>query len=164
MFANILKMLGENKLVQLLLALVIAYVVVMYIVPMFQKSEGLENTEEPKMEEPAPEISLAAEPAPKEEVVPAADKTQLMAEELLPKYDEANDFAKQNPVSELLKEQNFLISGYHVGVNTVMQSNKIPYHDIRSAPPIPKESVGPFLQSSYEVPAGAGRRALEIGE
>lgn len=92
-----------------------------------------------------------------------AGKDQLKAADLLPKYDEANEFAKQNPVSNLLKEQNFLVSGYHVGINTVMQSNKIPYHDIRSAPPIPKQNVGPWAQSSYDVPAGANRRALEIG-
>jgi hypothetical protein len=90
------------------------------------------------------------------------EKPQLSAEELLPKYDEANEFAKQNPVSDLLKEQNFLISGYHMGINTVMQSNKIAYHDLRSAPPIPKQNVGPFLQSSYETPAGTNRRSLEI--
>lgn len=92
-----------------------------------------------------------------------AGKDQLHASDLLPKYDEANEFAKQNPVSNLLKEQNFLISGYHVGINTVMQSNKIPYHDIRSAPPIPKENVGPWSQSSFETPMGSNRRPLEIG-
>lgn len=86
----------------------------------------------------------------------------LAAEELLPKYDDAEKFAKENPISKLLKEQNFLISGYHVGINTILQSNKIPYHDIRSAPPIPKESVGPWSQSSYENPMGSNRRQLEI--
>lgn len=92
-----------------------------------------------------------------------AGKPQVTTDDLLPKYDQENEFAKQNPVTNLLKEQNFLISGYHVGVNTVMQSNKIPYHDLRSAPPIPKENVGPFLQSSYENPMGSGRRTLEVG-
>lgn len=92
-----------------------------------------------------------------------AGKPQLNADDLLPKYDEANEFAKQNPVADLLKEQNFLISGYHVGVNTVMQSNKMPYHDLRSAPPIPKESVGPWSQSSYETPAGGARRQFDLG-
>jgi hypothetical protein len=91
-----------------------------------------------------------------------SNNQDLRADELLPKYDEANEFAKQNPVSKLLKEQNFLISGYHTGINTVMQSQKIPYYDLRSAPPIPKEVVGPWSQSSYEVPMGDGRKQLEI--
>lgn len=91
-----------------------------------------------------------------------ANKPRLEADDLLPKYDDANEFAKQNPVTDLLKEQNFLIGGYHTGINTVMQANKIPYHDLRSAPPIAKETVGPWSQSSYEVPAGTGRRMLEI--
>lgn len=90
-------------------------------------------------------------------------KQQLNADDLLPKYDEANEFAKQNPVANLLSEQNFLVSGYHIGVDTVTQSNKIAYHDLRSAPPVPKVQVGPWSQSSYETPAGSGRRQLEIG-
>lgn len=91
---------------------------------------------------------------------------QLEAEDLLPKYSEADEFAKENPVSKLLKEQNFLIAGYHTGVNTVMQSNKIPYHDLRSAPPIAKQEVGPWMQSSYEQPAGGpgSRRFFEVGQ
>jgi|APCry1669192647_1035423.scaffolds.fasta_scaffold18164_2 hypothetical protein len=89
--------------------------------------------------------------------------TQLTASDLLPKYDEANDFVKENPVSGLLKEQNFLISGYHMGINTVMQSNKIAYLDLRSAPPIPKQDVGPFLNSSYDSFGGSSaRRYFEI--
>lgn len=88
---------------------------------------------------------------------------QLKPEDLLPKYDEENKFAKENPVSKLLKEQNFLISGYHVGLNTVMQSNKIPYHDIRSMPPIPKENIGPWNQSSFEQSPAQMRRFFEIG-
>lgn len=132
--------------------------------------EYLDNVDEKKQ----PEVAQAQSPAPqaqapveteqqKQIASVVAGKDQLQAADLLPKYDDANEFAKQNPVSNLLKEQNFLISGYHVGINTVMQSNKIPYHDIRSAPPIPKENVGPWAQSSYDVPAGSGRRMLEIG-
>jgi hypothetical protein len=96
-----------------------------------------------------------------DKIVAGAD--QVKPDDLLPKYDAENEFAKENPVSKLLKEQNFLISGYHVGVNTVMQSNKIPYHDIRSLPPIPKENAGPWNQSSYEQSPAQMRRFFEIG-
>lgn len=167
---NLLQMVKGNDLLKV--ALVLAAV---YLFVKFFRREQLENTAAESgapapEEEPAAAVTpAAAEPEP----VAAAEKAQidsivegkaqLKVDDLLPQYDDANEFAKQNPVSKLLKEQNFLVSGYHVGVNTVMQSNKIPYHDIRSVPPIVKENVGPFLQSSYEVPAGSGRRMLEIG-
>lgn len=90
---------------------------------------------------------------------------QLTAEALLQPAADAAEFVQKNEVTELLKEKNFLVAGQHIGLDTVMQSNKIAYHDIRSAPPIPKEQVGPWNQSSYEQPAGGpvARRYLEIG-
>jgi len=132
----------------------VAVVVVgLYFLYTYAMKEKLENVDTQQQVVPVDEPEMEDVIAPKE---------QLSAEDLLPKYDQANEFAEQNPVSKLLQEQNFLISGYHSGINTVLQSNKIPYHDIRSAPPIPKESVGPWSQSSYEQPAGANRRKLEI--
>jgi hypothetical protein len=132
---------------------------------------------------PAAEAPVVAEPAKMSEPANANDQAQasvdykptdmaakivsgsnqLTADDLLPKYDEASDFAKENPVSSLLKEQNFLVSGYHMGINTVLQSNKIPYHDLRSAPVIPKQTVGPWAQSSYDEAAGQNRRHFELG-
>ena len=132
----------------------------------------------PVVVESQPVMTMTSEPANTSSVsyadvsyepVDIADKivsgsAQLKAEDLLPKYDEATDFSKENPVSNLLKEQNFLISGYHMGINTVLQSNKIPYHDLRSAPVIPKQEIGPWGQSSYEQFAGsAARRHFELG-
>lgn len=108
-------------------------------------------------------------PAPNSAVVPSdlkltvSGSTGLTTNELLPKYDEANDFVKQNPVSDLLKQQNFLISGYHVGINTVLQSNKIPNFSLRSTPPIPKQQLGPWNQSSIEEPSNSDRRFFELG-
>lgn len=92
-----------------------------------------------------------------------AGSTQLSTSDLLPKYDDASDFAKQNPVSKILQEQNFIQAGYHIGINTTIQSNKIPYLDIRSMPPIPKQEAGPWNQSTFEEPVGAKRRHFEIG-
>ncbi len=171
MMSDILKLIQTNNYVKAALILVGLYVFFKYV-----KLEGMDNVEEPLKDiEPPKEVVQGQQPAAQEQAPSSvgdaqqqqidaivAGKDQLNAADLLPTYDDANEFAKQNPVSNLLKEQNFLISGYHVGINTVMQSNKIPYHDLRSAPPIPKESVGPWAQSSYEVPVGAGRRGLEI--
>lgn len=91
-----------------------------------------------------------------------AGSAQLSAKDLLPKYDDASEFAKENPVGKLLSEQNFLQSGYHIGINSQLESNKIPYLDLRSMPPIPKAQVGPFMNSSYEESPGSKRRFMEI--
>jgi hypothetical protein len=91
-----------------------------------------------------------------------AGSAQLNAEDLLPKYDDASEFAKENPVGKLLSEQNFLQSGYHIGINSQLESNKIAYLDLRSMPPIPKAQVGPFMNSSYEQSPGSKRRFMEI--
>jgi hypothetical protein len=158
--ASILEMIQSNDLIKILLVLAGIYIFVTYF-----KKESLENVDD-KVVQPADPVQATEAPVeqPKVDNIEKIiePKQQLQSNDLLPHYDDANEFAKQNPVSNLLKEQNFLVSGYHSGVNTVMQSNKIAYHDIRSAPPIPKENVSPFLNSSYEQPAGTGRRMLEI--
>ena len=106
-------------------------------------------------------LEMTMEPTP---VPEAADKL-LSTDELLPKLsEEADDFVKQNPVAKMLKEQNFLVSGYHVGINTVLQSHKIPYHDLRSSPAISKSVVSPWNNSYIDAPAGSStRRQFEIG-
>lgn len=109
----------------------------------------------------APAPTMSAQQVQLESIV--AGPTQLSTSDLLPKYDDASDFAKQNPVSKILQEQNFLQAGYHIGINTTIQSNKIKYLDLRSSPPIPKQEVSPFMNSSYEEPAGAKRRYFELG-
>ena len=178
---NFLEMLKSNW-VKILIIVVAIYFIVMYankesIDNVSGEQPVAENKEETKQEvKVEPSVAAAADLAPVSqaaavEVTPqeqqehidkiVAGSKQLTGEDLLPKYDDANEFAKENPVSKLLKEQNFLISGYHVGVNTVLQSNKIPYLDIRSLPPIPKETVGPWNQSSYE--SQKMRRGFEIG-
>lgn len=173
--ADILKMITSNDIVKILLVLLAIYVIITYV---NKNNESMENTEvkgevkevkkvkeviQPELTLSGPELAPVDYVQQKQidKVVAGSDK--LTADELLPKYDDANAFAKENPVSKLLKEQNFLISGYHVGINTVMQSNKIPYQDIRSLPPIPKENVGPWNQSSYEQSPAQMRRFLEIG-
>ena len=88
----------------------------------------------------------------------------LQAEELLPKYDEANEFEKANPISELLRQQSFLQSGYHLGVSTTMQSSKIPYHDLRSLPAVPRNVDWPINNSSLDRSNAFQRRPLNVGE
>lgn len=179
--ANILELIQRNDMLKVTLILLGVYLLVSYMQkPKSEKMENyygmmpeqLENVEGEKKDEEKPVVQ-AAPAKPAAEVKEDHQKTQVdkivagsaqvKPEDLLPKYGEENEFAKENPVSKLLKEQNFLISGYHVGINTVMQSNKIPYQDIRSLPPIPKENVGPWNQSSFEQSPAQMRRFFEIG-
>jgi hypothetical protein len=146
-----------------------------YLFMQFYHKENLDNIEgaenvkaTPVIAQPPAPTQLAQTVTPQQQMTQVdkviAGKTALTTEDLLPKYDDANDFAKQNPVSKLLQETNFLTSGYHQGINTIVSSNKIPYHDIRSVPPIPKAEAGPWNQSSYENAMGSGRKYLEIGQ
>lgn len=170
---NILETIQKNDILKVLLILVGVYLFMTYYY-----KETLDNTGSTSPEVPVTNAPIA-QPAPgslaSNGAAPAmsaqqlqvdsivAGPTQLTTSDLLPKYDDASDFAKQNPVSNILKEQNFLQAGYHIGINSTIQSNKIPYLDIRSAPPIPKQDVGPFNNSSYEEPMGAKRRFFELG-
>jgi hypothetical protein len=166
---DILEMIQKNDMLKVILILLAVYFFMKYY-----NRESLDNVEADvkpvkELSMAQPDVKAVASPllVPEEQqrqvekVV--AGSTQLTANDLLPTYDDANDFAKQNPVSKLLQEQNFLQAGYHMGINTVIQSNKIPYLDIRSCPPIPKQDVGPFNNSSFEQPVGSNRRFLEIG-
>jgi len=170
---GILKMIQKNDILKIALVVIAIY----FFMKFFQR-EQLENVAPEVKVEVKPEVKPVVQPVVNAEVkapvVTKADQqsqidkvvgcqTPLCSTDLLPQYDDANAFAKQNPVSKLLQEQNFLQAGYHMGVNTIVQSNKLPYLDIRSCPPIPKQEVGPFNNSSYEQPAGANRRFLEIG-
>ena len=190
---DILKLIQSNDMLKIFIVLISVYLFVTYTKKesLYVYPEELDNTptkpELPKELAPSSESDMTHLPSENElaqaqgahtsqigQVMSSNEQqahfekivsgqNQLTSVDLLPKYDEANKFAKENPVSKLLKEQNFLISGYHVGINTVMQSNKLPYWDLRSAPPIPKETVGPWSQSSYDTPSGGMRRQLDVG-
>lgn len=93
---------------------------------------------------------------------PELDLEALKEVPLLPKYDESEQFAKDHPVTDLLRQQNFIVGGHHNGINSTLQSNKIPYLDIRALPPIVKEDVSPWNKSSYEQIPGGQRRGFVL--
>lgn len=120
----------------------------------YRNRESLENVEEATVATPVPVDVTSTIPQELGEIAP---------EDLLPSYTDADKFSEENPVTQALKEQNFLVNGFHYGISTTLQSNKIPYYDIRSIPTIPKEVVGPWNQSSYETTSGQLRKQFEIG-
>ena len=87
-------------------------------------------------------------------------KDRLTAQDLLP--EEANSvWSKTVPAgSGSVGDGNFLNAGYHVGVNTTGSSLRNPNLQLRSEPLNPKETVGPWLNSSIE--PDTSRRPLEI--
>ena len=70
--------------------------------------------------------------------------------ELLPK-DSNSQWAQLNPSGKgELANVNLLKAGYHIGIDTVGQSLRNANLQIRSEPPNPQLSVGPWNQSTIE--------------
>ena len=81
--------------------------------------------------------------------------------ELLPK-DSSSQWAQLNPSGKgELANVNLLKAGYHIGIDTVGQSLRNANLQIRSEPPNPQLSVGPWNQSTIE--PDFMRPPLEIG-
>lgn len=90
-------------------------------------------------------------------------KDRLTADDLLPKDAANSKWAQVNPAGQGdVKDQNFLSASYMIGINTVGSSLKNANLQLRSEPVIPKVSIGPFLNSTYEA-SDVLRRPLEIG-
>lgn len=88
-------------------------------------------------------------------------KDQLTPAELLPQ-DTNSSWAQVNPIGQGdLIDKNFLEAGYHIGINTVGQSNRNANLQLRSEPPNPQMAVSPWLQSTIE--PDLSRKPLEIG-
>ena len=82
--------------------------------------------------------------------------------DLLPK-DTNSQWAQLNPVGQgELANVNFLKAGYQIGIDTVGQSMRNANLQIRSEPPNPQMSVGPWNQST--IVGDFMRPPLEIGQ
>lgn len=83
--------------------------------------------------------------------------------ELLPS-DANSQWAALNPVNMNqgnILQGDLLQPGYHIGIDTIGNTMKIPILDIRSPPIIPKIDVGPWNQGTNE--PDYARVPLEIG-
>jgi hypothetical protein len=88
-------------------------------------------------------------------------KDQLNPADLLP-GDANSTWAQVAPNGQgELGDQNFLSSGYHVGINTVGSSLRNANMQLRSDPPCPQVTVSPWLQST--ISPDLSRLPLEIG-
>jgi hypothetical protein len=83
------------------------------------------------------------------------------ASDLLPK-DNNNQWAQLNPSGKGdLANINLLKAGYHIGIDTIGQSLRNANLQIRSEPPNPQSSVGPWNNST--ITPDFMRTPLEIG-
>ena len=93
--------------------------------------------------------------------VQSNEAEQLTANDLLPANSEADEWAEENPEGDgMVADKNFLTAGHHIGIDSVGQTLKNANYGLRSEPSIPREDVGPWLNSTIE--ADTNRRPLEI--
>ena len=87
-------------------------------------------------------------------------KDVLSSADLLPR-DANSLWAQVSPSGQgSLADQNFLTSGFHIGINTVGQSLRNANRQFRSEPLNPQVKVSPWQQSTIE--PDINRRPLEI--
>jgi hypothetical protein len=88
-------------------------------------------------------------------------KDVLSSVDLLPQ-DSNTQWAQVSPSGQgSLADQNFLTSGFHIGINTVGQSLRNANRQLRSEPLNSQLKVSPWMQTTIE--ADVNRRPLEIG-
>jgi hypothetical protein len=79
----------------------------------------------------------------------ASGASQLVAGDLLPKYD--TDMTSTDAVTTVLQNQNQLINGFAQGNDTISSSKRIPYNDFRENIIIPKDNnISPWNLSPYD--------------
>ena len=87
-------------------------------------------------------------------------KDVLSSADLLPR-DANSLWAQVNPSGQgSLADQNFLTSGFHIGINTIGQTLRNANRQLRSEPLNPQVKVSPWLQTTIE--PDINRRPLEI--
>ena len=87
-------------------------------------------------------------------------KDVLSSADLLP-HDANTDWAQVSPSGQgSLADQNFLTSGFHIGINTVGQTLRNANRQLRSEDPNPQVKVSPWMQTTID--PDINRRPLEI--
>lgn len=80
-----------------------------------------------------------------------------------PSVQAAQFLASNPPTAGKPENRNLLDAGFHIGVDTVCQSNKNPNLQLRSDPPIPRTGPMPVFNASTIPAIQNNRRILEVG-
>jgi len=90
-------------------------------------------------------------------------KDRLTADDLLPADAANSKWAQVNPAGQGdVSNQNFLTSGWAIGINTVSGSLRNANLQLRSEPPNPRVNTWPIMQST--ISPDVMRKSLSIGE
>lgn len=152
---------------------VIAFLILILIIYYIAKKENAEDVaplEQQILDVTQPEQQQEiVQPIEQAELAPVSQEPQPQTQEiqpadLLPKSNDVTQFEQQFPSGEgETKDKNFLIAGYNIGVNTVGSSLRNANLQLRSDPYIPRQSVGPWNESSIMSSDLTNRKTLEIG-
>lgn len=124
------------------------------------KTSKLSNT---SIYEPAPveESYVMSENIPNVESFADSQTASPDTTGLLPS-DQNSQWASLNPVNGgNIAAPDLLQAGYNIGLDTIGQTLRNANYQLRSDPIIPKQNVGPWMQSTIE--PDLGRVPLEIG-
>lgn len=155
----------NQVIVNIIIGFILAYILMTYLFPKecLEEEENLDTQAEP-IEEMKEEVH-AVEPVDLA-TVPEDYETggEIQPSDLLPMSQEVVDFSQQFPKGEeMVKDKNFLIAGYNIGINTVSSSLKNANLQLRSDPYIPRQDTGPWNQSTIMSSDLTNRKPLEIG-
>lgn len=157
----------NSTVINVILGFIVAYMVISYLFPMEGMGEGEEVSIDAQAE-PIEEIKEQVKPIEEADLalVPEGQQTggEIQPSDLLPMTQDVVDFTQQFPKGdERVKDKNFLIAGYNIGINTVASSLKNANLQLRSDPYIPRQDTGPWNQSTIMSSDLTNRKPLEIG-
>lgn len=158
-----MKFLMESQTLQMTL-LVLVILGVLYALYMKYGKEGYTDmyTEEAAIAENLTKQKYESQRLPEEDLVgqeegrgkilrdvARQDEMTTYPEDLMPRYSAEDSWAVANPeTSGSVNQQNLLEPGYHTGIDTQTSTQKISTYDIRELPPVAKEQVSPWNNST----------------
>lgn len=170
-----LKVLQESQLLQAGIVLVVVVSVLYYLSAYYGKENYMDVVSEiarsndvakdkyqaQAVSQVDPVLQTQQHEAVEEQAMEMA-KISSDPESLLPTSTEADEWARANPeTSGSVHEGNLLEAGFHIGVDTQTSTMKNASLDLRSSPPIPKEPVSIWNNST--ILPDPYRRQFEIG-
>lgn len=158
---------------------IIAIIIAAFYIGYVYNKDSFENNAGTALKDQDPLVVAGEEEVPDKEVKGVTEETDSGAPVNLP-FNKISpeispvDLLPQNPPEVVafndsvskegnLNNQNFVVAGFNIGINTVGSSHKNANQQLRSDPYIPRVETGPWNQSTIQSSDLTNRRTLEIG-